>query len=255
MNAIHALSQLSYSPVALNDDYRAISFDVNLQPVSRLDSGGRFVVGCKRPFGERGSAIGAANPILLAIFTDVPGACLARKEGLRTYPKTRLVQGSRDRMSDGEREVRFPSPGRSALITLLFLLIVLEGCYSLKTTGMREEFVVMEVTAYCACKRCCGWKHKYGCCLFPPVYASGPRKGERKQVGITADGSKAKKGTIAADTSRYPFGTIMYVPGYGWGEVHDRGTAIQGNRIDLFFSSHKKALEWGRRTVKVKVYR
>ncbi len=141
------------------------------------------------------------------------------------------------------------------LVALLLTLLALQGCYSLKTFGMRKEVVVMETTAYCACKECCGWKRKYGCCLLPAVYASGPNKGERKQVGITADGSKAKKGTIAADTRRYPFGTIMHVPGYGWAEVHDKGGAIKGNRLDLFFSSHKKALEWGRRTVKVRVYR
>jgi 3D (Asp-Asp-Asp) domain-containing protein len=113
----------------------------------------------------------------------------------------------------------------------------------------------MEVTAYCSCKKCCEWKRRWGCFLFPPVYATGPSKGKRKVVGITADGSKAKNGTIAADTRRYAFGTIMHVSGYGWGEVHDKGSAIKGNRLDLFFSSHKKALEWGRRTVKVKIYR
>jgi 3D (Asp-Asp-Asp) domain-containing protein len=144
---------------------------------------------------------------------------------------------------------------RWLLIALLPVPLALEGCYSLKTMGMRKEVVVMETTAYCACKACCGWKRKYGCCLGPAVYASGPHKGQRKQVGITADGSKAKKGTIAADTSLYPFGTIMHVPGYGWGEVHDKGSAIKGNRLDLFFSSHKKALEWGRRRVNAKVYR
>jgi 3D (Asp-Asp-Asp) domain-containing protein len=143
---------------------------------------------------------------------------------------------------------------RSPLIVLLVTLFVFQGCYSLKTLGMRKEVVVMEATAYCACKACCGWKRKYGCCLGPAVHTRGPQKGERKKVGITADGSKAKEGTLAADTSRYPFGTIMYVPGYGWGEVHDRGSAIKGNRLDLFFSSHKKALEWGRRAVEVKVY-
>jgi 3D (Asp-Asp-Asp) domain-containing protein len=141
------------------------------------------------------------------------------------------------------------------LIVPLLALSVFQGCYSLKTIGMEKEVVVMETTAYCACKTCCGWKRKYGCFLGPPVYTRGPNKGERKRVGITADGRKARKGTLAADTSRYPFGTIMYVPGYGWGEVHDRGSAIKGNRLDLFHSSHKKALEWGRRTVKVRVYR
>lgn len=148
-----------------------------------------------------------------------------------------------------------PGPRKWCLVVLFSILLATQGCYSLKTFGQRGEVVVMETTAYCACKKCCNWKRKYGLFFCPAVYASGPRKGRRKKVGITADGSKAKNGTIAADTRRYPFGTIMYVPGYGWGEVHDTGAAIRGNRLDLFFSSHKKALEWGRRTLKVKVYR
>jgi len=151
--------------------------------------------------------------------------------------------------------VRYRPLWRWLLIVPLAGLVGLQGCYSLKTMGLQREIVVMEATAYCACKACCGWKRKCGCFLFPAVYASGPNKGKRKAVGITADGTKARIGTIAADTSRYPFRTIMHVPGYGWGEVHDTGSAIKGNRIDLFFSSHKKALQWGRRTVKVEVYR
>ena len=141
-------------------------------------------------------------------------------------------------------------------IAFATLPITLQGCYSLKTLGMRKEVITIETTAYCKCKKCCGWKRKFGCFLFPPVYDSGPNKGKRKKVGITADGRKAKKGTIAADTKYYPFGTIMYIPSYGWGEVHDRGGAIKGpRRIDLFFPSHKKALRWGRQKVKVKIYR
>ncbi len=59
-------------------------------------------------------------------------------------------------------------------------------------------------------------------------------------------------GTIAADTRYYPFGTRMYVPGYGWGRVEDRGSAIKGkSRIDLYFGSHSDALAWGRRRVRV----
>ena len=140
-------------------------------------------------------------------------------------------------------------------ILCIFLLLGPGGCYSLKTLGMKKEVVVMETTAYCACKKCCQWKRKW-CCLGPPVYASGPYKGKRKKVGITSDGSKAKKGTIAADIRYYPYGTIMKIPGYGWGEVHDTGKAIKGrHRIDLFFKSHKDALRWGRRKVKVTVYR
>jgi 3D (Asp-Asp-Asp) domain-containing protein len=45
----------------------------------------------------------------------------------------------------------------------------------------------------------------------------------------------------------------MYVPGYGWGEVHDKGRAIKGNHIDVFFDSHKKALAWGRKELNVTI--
>jgi len=45
----------------------------------------------------------------------------------------------------------------------------------------------------------------------------------------------------------------MYIPGYGWGEVHDKGSDIKGNHIDVFFKSHKKALEWGRKKLYVTI--
>jgi 3D (Asp-Asp-Asp) domain-containing protein len=80
-------------------------------------------------------------------------------------------------------------------------------------------------------------------------------KGRRKEVGITASGATATPGTVAADTSSYPFGTILYIPGYGYGVVEDRGGAIKGPyRLDLWFSSRQRALEWGRRSVNVHVW-
>jgi 3D (Asp-Asp-Asp) domain-containing protein len=110
----------------------------------------------------------------------------------------------------------------------------------------------MEVAAYDSCKKCTNWKRSW---LFRPVVASGPEKGKHKKVGITASGTKAEKGTIAADTSHYPFGTVMYVPGYGYGRVEDRGKAVKGpSKIDIYCDSHKEALQWGRRNVPVKVW-
>jgi 3D (Asp-Asp-Asp) domain-containing protein len=61
-------------------------------------------------------------------------------------------------------------------------------------------------------------------------------------------------GTIAADTRCYPFGTRMYVPGYGWGVVEDRGSAIKGpNRVDLYFDDYDDAMNWGRRKAWVRI--
>lgn len=110
----------------------------------------------------------------------------------------------------------------------------------------------MEITGYDRGKKSCNWKRTwYG----KPVIASGPNKGKRKKVGVTASGTKAKVGTIAADTRYYPFGTIMYVPGYGYGRVEDRGGAIKGpDKIDLFFTSRKAALQWGRQHKPVEVW-
>jgi 3D (Asp-Asp-Asp) domain-containing protein len=74
-------------------------------------------------------------------------------------------------------------------------------------------------------------------------------------VGITASGTRARPGTVAADTRYLPFGTLLHIPGYGWGRVEDRGGDIKGARLDLFFNSHQEALEWGRQTLPVKAWR
>jgi 3D (Asp-Asp-Asp) domain-containing protein len=115
----------------------------------------------------------------------------------------------------------------------------------------RGRPVTMTVTAYCPCGACCSWERNW---LFRPVESAGPNKGRAKAVGVAADGTRAKKGTIAADARYYPFGTAIYVPGYGRGVVHDRGSAIAGpRRLDIFYSSHQRALEWGRRNLTVYV--
>lgn len=86
------------------------------------------------------------------------------------------------------------------------------------------------------------------------VDSSGPTAGRKKAVGITASGTRARKGTIAADTGKYPFGTVMSIPDYGYGRVEDRGGAIKGDHVDLFFGSHGAALKWGRRWRDVKIW-
>lgn len=87
-----------------------------------------------------------------------------------------------------------------------------------------------KITAYCSCYSCCG-----------------------KTTGITASGTKAKAGrTIAADTSRFPFGTKIKFNGKTY-TVEDCGGAIKGNKIDLYCNSHSEALRWGVRYMEVLV--
>tara|TARA_R110001592_G_scaffold74159_1_gene225718 strand:- start:235 stop:672 length:438 start_codon:yes stop_codon:yes gene_type:complete len=141
-------------------------------------------------------------------------------------------------------------------LTLLALcaLFVLPGCASHpKTTG---KPVVKEVltTGYCKCGRCCNWTHTTF--LRRTVIKDGPNKGDRKKVRKTASGKMAKKGhTIAADPKIYPFGTVMYIPDYGYGVVEDVGGAIKGEHIDLYFGSHEAALKWGKRRKTIQIWR
>ncbi len=113
----------------------------------------------------------------------------------------------------------------------------------------------MVVTAYSDDPISTNWRR--GRLLFWRAYvASGPNKGKRKRVGITSSGTRARRGTIAADTKYYPYGTVMIIPGYGKGVVEDIGGAIKGpNRLDVFFNSRKRALQWGRQRLIVKIKR
>lgn len=67
----------------------------------------------------------------------------------------------------------------------------------------------------------------------------------------TASGVYPYHGVMAVDTSVIPMGTRVYVDGYGYATALDRGGAIVGNRIDLFFETRYEALNWGVRRVNV----
>ena len=117
---------------------------------------------------------------------------------------------------------------------------------------VRGKIVSIETTAYCPCGQCCDWKLNW---KGQAVHASGKQRGKPKAVGITASGRKAKPGTLAADTRYYPFGTVFYIPGYGYGIVEDRGGDVKGrHRLDLFHNTHKEARQWGRKKIKCVVF-
>jgi 3D (Asp-Asp-Asp) domain-containing protein len=112
----------------------------------------------------------------------------------------------------------------------------------------------VKTTGYCPCEICCNWRRSV-LGLGAPVIASGPNKGRPKAVGITAKGTRARPGVIAADTNLFAFGTVMYVPGYGWGRVEDVGGAIKGYHLDLFFEKHATAQQWGVKKKEIKFWR
>jgi 3D (Asp-Asp-Asp) domain-containing protein len=50
------------------------------------------------------------------------------------------------------------------------------------------------------------------------------------------------------------WGLTIRTPGYGCGSVQDRGGAIKGTHIDVWFSSTQQAIDWGlKRNVAVEV--
>jgi len=94
-----------------------------------------------------------------------------------------------------------------------------------------EEF---EVTSYCACSICCG--------------SDSP--------GITASGYSVREnhGRFISAPKRFKFGTAFRIPGYHNGDpvpVLDRGGAITGNHIEVFFPLHSDARKWGRQILQV----
>lgn len=104
------------------------------------------------------------------------------------------------------------------------------------------QVVKMRTSAYCPCKICCErW-------ASIPV-SSGKRK--------TASGHTINVGDkFVAAPRNYPFGTEMVIEGYAGGKivkVEDVGGAIKDNKLDLYFDTHKEALEYGIKDVLVKV--
>jgi 3D (Asp-Asp-Asp) domain-containing protein len=100
------------------------------------------------------------------------------------------------------------------------------------------QTVTMEVTAYCPCPKCCG----------------------AGAIGLTASGKRItyNNGRFVAADKVLPFGTKLVIPGYNNGEsveVMDRGGAIKGNKLDVFFPTHDQAKAWGRRMIAVTIVR
>ena len=99
--------------------------------------------------------------------------------------------------------------------------------------------ITVKVTGYCPCSYCCGeWAY-----LNP---------------GITASGTVAKYGTIAAPPS-IPFGTKMKIEGYGdmIFTVEDTGSAVVYDNgiyvIDMWMPTHEQAYAVGNSIVQATI--
>jgi 3D (Asp-Asp-Asp) domain-containing protein len=75
------------------------------------------------------------------------------------------------------------------------------------------------------------------------------------EYGITYSGVKVKRdlySTVAADLTVFPIGTILFIPGYGLGVVADKGGAIKGNKVDLYYETVEDVYnKWGKKEIEV----
>jgi 3D (Asp-Asp-Asp) domain-containing protein len=144
---------------------------------------------------------------------------------------------------------------RTILILLLLVWFVLEGRFYLPKIarpprGVQPVEIELKTTSYCHCRKCCSYRWF----MFIPYQKTGFMKYRLKHIGKTSSGAMVRPGTIAADTTRFPYGTVMHIPGYGYGRVEDTGGAVKGLHVDLYRPNHWFARKWGVQTKKVKVW-
>ncbi|MFD1851963.1 3D domain-containing protein [Oceanobacillus bengalensis] len=75
--------------------------------------------------------------------------------------------------------------------------------------------------------------------------------------GITYTGLDLNKNpnakVIAVDPNVIPMGSEVYVEGYGYATAADIGSAIKGNKIDVFVPTLSEAEKWGTRSLEVTI--
>ena len=109
--------------------------------------------------------------------------------------------------------------------------------FEINVDGITPKVGTFNISAYCACEKCCG-----------------------KTDGITASGELATEWCTIAAGRKYELGTVIYIPDLadmpngGWFIVQDRGGAISDEKLDVYMSTHQKALEFGRQYLECYIY-
>ena len=75
---------------------------------------------------------------------------------------------------------------------------------------------------------------------------------------LTASGMPCRRdpnglSTVAVDPNVIPYGTAMYIEGYGYAVAADCGSGVKGNMIDLYFNSYEESCDWGLQQSKVTI--
>ena len=126
---------------------------------------------------------------------------------------------------------------KKKLLVVITMLVVASGFIFTGSTSTEAKSNKVQylgkykLTAYCGCKKC-----------------------SRKWGTRTASGKKAKQGrTIAVDRRKIKLGTKVKIKGKTY-VAEDVGGGVKGKHIDVFFSSHKQTMKFGKKKG-VKVYK
>lgn len=84
------------------------------------------------------------------------------------------------------------------------------------------------LTAYCGCSQCCG------------AYAEGRGDVVTGAIGVPLIANYS----IAVDPNVIAFNEVVIINGQEY-IAHDTGSAIKGNRIDVYFDKHEDAIQFG----------
>ncbi|WP_050900625.1 3D domain-containing protein [Paenibacillus elgii] len=96
--------------------------------------------------------------------------------------------------------------------------------------------------------------HTYSVTAFTSGYESTQKKKGHPLYGITASGKRVKEGVTAACPKSLEFGTKIYVKELDHTYIcQDRGGAIKEGHLDIYFDDLKKAKEFGRQKLHVKI--
>lgn len=96
---------------------------------------------------------------------------------------------------------------------------------SIETKDNKKYIGKFTITHYCSCKKCNG------------KWADMPAaNGENLQEGYT----------IAVDPSVIPLNSVVEIDGYGIRKAQDTGSAIKGNKIDIFIDNHEECYMLGK---------
>lgn len=171
------------------------------------------------------------------------------RNSLRNEPVARReAKYERQASTPSSPQISFSSPssssgaGNNALapeVILGNLEWTLKDVVNVRKQKLSQNLIKQDkitVTAYCPKSCCCG------------EFADG----------ITASGHIIQEGDrFVAAPPHIPFGTRLSIPGYAGDRmvsVEDRGGAIQGNKLDVFFggeNGHQEAIVWGVKTFEI----